>query len=401
MTDDSQPLPPYFSLPYLAPLRLFFTSSRLLVTLRIDGPLRKLRETVRAGALNRPGVYRMLGETGIIIYVGKSKRLRTRLMGYFRARAEEKAFRIIREARRVEWEYVPSEFASLLLELELIKKHRPPYNVHQKRDGLYSFLKLSGGGAPRLSVVRRISEEPASYFGPFPGGERIVEAVRELNDVLQLRDCRQSIPLRFADQQDLFGAQHTPLCARHELRRCLAPCAGRCTEVEYARAVDRASRFLAGEANEPLRELTARMEDAAARWEFEHAANLRDRLARLEMLQAEFIRLRESVGGLTFLYCVPGFEGDHRVYVIRSGSVRSVHPAPGSARQRKRLIDAVERQLRQPERPEEATNRDRVEQILLVAHWFRTRPDQLELAYTHERLRDLPLRTQMDVLSVA
>ena len=135
------------------------------MTVRIDAALKKLRETVRAGALNRPGVYRMLAETGIVIYVGKSKRLRTRLMGYFRARAEEKGFRIIREARRVEWEYVPSEFASLLLELELIKKYRPPYNVHQKRDGLYSFLKLSGGGAPRLSVVRRIADEPASYFG--------------------------------------------------------------------------------------------------------------------------------------------------------------------------------------------------------------------------------------------
>src|SRR5690606_13769758 len=126
------------------------------------------------------------------------------------------------------WEYVPSEFASLLRELELIKMHRPPYNVRQKRDGLHCFLRLSGGVAPRLHVVRRVKEDAGRYFGPFLGGQRIVEAVKELNDVLMLRDCRNGTRMRFADQEDLFGLDPTPLCPRYELRLCSGPCAGGC-----------------------------------------------------------------------------------------------------------------------------------------------------------------------------
>jgi excinuclease ABC subunit C len=372
-----------------------------LVPTTVDPPLKALRETVRAAALNRPGVYRMLAETGVVIYVGKSKRVRTRLLGYFRARSEEKAWRIIREAQAVEWEYVPSEFASLLRELELIKRYRPPYNVRQKRDGLYSFLKLSTGGAPKLNVVRRINDEPGTYFGPFRGGQRIVEAVRELNDVLQLRDCRAGVPIHYSDQADLFGSELTPLCVRYELRRCLAPCAGRCSETEYLRRIEQAHRFLGGDAHGPIDQLTGRMEDAAERLEFEHAARLRDRIGRLEDLRAEFLRLRAALGGLTFLYCVPGFDGDHRVYAIRSGSIRAVDSAPRTARQRRRLIDRLGVHLRQPESQRESTSRERVEQILLVAHWFRTRPDQLERTYPAERLRELPLTRQLDRLPVA
>ncbi len=367
----------------------------------IDSPLKTLRESVRAGALNRPGVYRMVADTGVVIYVGKSKRVRTRLLGYFRAKSKEKAWRIIREARQVEWEYVPSEFASLLRELELIKRFRPPHNVRQKRDALYSFLKLSTGGAPKLNVVRRISEEPAHYFGPFRGGQRIVEAVRELNDILQLRDCRATVPIHFSDQPDLFGAELTPLCVRHELRRCLAPCAGKCSESEYRQRIEQAHLFLTGDAEEPIKQLMNRMEDASERLEFEHAARLRDRIGRLESLRAEFLRLRAALGGLTFLYCVPGFDGEHRVYAIRCGSIRAVQSAPTTFRQRRHLIDTLGAHLRQPEAQSESTSRERVEQILLVAHWFRTRPDQISRTYSAERLAELPLTKQLDKLPLA
>src|SRR5690606_31831741 len=127
--------------------------------------------------------------------------------------------------------------ASLLRELALIKRYRPPYNVRQKRDGIYSFLRLSSGPAPRPGVVKKIGQEAGGYFGPLRGGRRIRDAVKELNDVLQLRDCRRGTPIHFADQADLFGSELTPLCARYELLRCAAPCAARCTQGEYARSV--------------------------------------------------------------------------------------------------------------------------------------------------------------------
>lgn len=363
--------------------------------------MQSIRETIRTGATNRPGVYRMVAETGVVIYVGKSKQVRTRLLGYLRAKSTEKAWRIIREARRVEWEYVPSEFESLLRELDLIKKFRPPYNVHQKRDALYSFLKLTPGGAPTLNVVRRVSDQPGTYYGPFRGGQRIVEAVRELNDVLQLRDCGAATPIHYSDQADLFGGRMAPLCVRHELNRCLAPCAARCSEAEYARRVEQAWRFLAGDAEGPIEELTGRMEDAAARMEFEHAARLRDRISRLETLRSEFARLHEALTGLTFLYCVPGFDGDHRVYAIRGGSIRAVAAAPRTARQRRRLIEGMAPHLDMPEERHQTAARERIEQILLVSHWFRIRPDQLDWTYPVSRLSELPLKRQLDRHSAA
>ncbi len=362
-------------------------------------PLHTLREHVRSGAKNRPGIYRMLADRGVVIYVGKSKRVRTRLMGYFRAREHEKAWRIVREAAAIEWEYAPSEFASLLRELELIKLYRPPYNVHQKRDRAHSFLRLSGGPAPKIHLVRRVSEEPGTYFGPFRGGQRIAAAVRELNDVLQLRDCRQATPIHFGDQDDLFGAELTPLCPRFELQRCAAPCAARCTEAEYLGRIAQARAFLNGASDQPLQELSARMAAAAERMEFEHAAAVRDRIGRLEMLRAEFQRLRETVERLTFLYAVPGTEGDHRVYAIRSGSVRASFPAPRSSRDRERMLKKVEPLFRDPEPVVEISSRKRAEEMLLVAHWFRTRPDELPRAYGTDRWGELPLAGQLDRLS--
>lgn len=359
-------------------------------------PARHLRDEVRAGALNRPGVYRMVAETGVVLYIGKSKRVRTRLLGYFRAREDEKAWRIMREARKLEWEYVPSEFAALLLELEQIKRHRPPYNVRAKRDALYSFLRLTPGPAPRLHVVRRVADDAASYFGPFRGGARIVEAVRELNDALSLRDCRTATPIHFSDQAELFDLARTPLCVRHEVRRCLAPCAGLCSEVEYAGRVEQARRFLHGEADDPLRELESRMLDAAGRLEFEHAAAVRNRIGRLEMLRDEFLRLREATERLSFLYAVPGVEGDHRVYAIRAGTVRGVFPAPRTARQRRKLLAAMAAHYALPESPAQSNTRQRVEEILLVAHWFRTHPNEHARAYPRSRWDELPLARQME-----
>jgi excinuclease ABC subunit C len=371
------------------------------VTVSLRASLQQLRDHVRSHALNRPGIYRMLAPSGVVIYVGKSKRVRTRLMGYFRARSAEKGWRIVREAASIDWEYTPSEFASLLRELQLIKRFRPPYNVMQKRDGLYSFLKVTRGPAPKLHVVRRVTGEPGTYFGPFRGGQRIVEAVRELNDAMLLRGCRSSIRIRFSDQVDLFAVDVSPLCPRFELRRCAGPCAGLCSEREYGNRVEQAKRFLYGDADEPLQELRSRMDAAAGRWEFEHAAALRNRIARLEMLREEFRRLREGVEGLSFLYAVPGADGDHRIYAIRSGSIRGVYAPASTPGERRKLLEEVEEHYDLPEGPADVTSRNRVEEILLVSHWFRTRRAEHGRTYPRERWNELPLRADLEQAGVA
>jgi excinuclease ABC subunit C len=339
-------------------------------------PAISLREHVRADARNLPGTYRMLGAEGEILYVGKSKQVRSRLLSYFRARDGEKACRIIGEARALDWTYEPSEFAALLRELELIKRFRPRFNVQHKRDGRYSFLKLSPGAAPRLYVVGRVGDDDAAYFGPFRGGRRIEEAVRELNDALGLRDCANSTPIRFADQPDLFDVERTPLCHRAALGRCAGPCAALCTRADYLRRVNLARAFLDGDADEPIRWLGERMAAASERWNFEYAARLRDRLARLEMLRDEFGRLREALDCLTFLYTVAGHDGRKRVYLVRRGRIRAMVPAPRGVRQRRRLADLVLEHYGRPEPESALVAKHEVDEILLIARWFRKRPEE-------------------------
>src|SRR5690606_39209031 len=120
-----------------------------------------LRAEVRASAENRPGVYRMVGPGERLLYVGKSIRLRSRLLSYFRAERPDKAAEIVSHTHRIEWEYVPSEFAALLAEMRAIQAHRPPYNVEHKRDRAFCFIKLTREEAPRLLVVREMKDDGA------------------------------------------------------------------------------------------------------------------------------------------------------------------------------------------------------------------------------------------------
>ncbi|MEP6906290.1 MAG: GIY-YIG nuclease family protein, partial [Gemmatimonadales bacterium] len=215
-----------------------------------DAQLADMRAIVKADAADRPGIYRMLSSTGEVVYVGKSKQIRTRLLSYFRcAYPEDKGARIIREADAIDWEYSPSEFAALLQELRLIKRFRPRLNVKMKRDGThYAFIKITRGAAPKLSVVRGPSADDASvYYGPFVGAQRIEEALRELSDVLMLRDCKSDMKMHFSDQQELFqlGAR-TPGCIRYEIGKCLGPCVAGCSAAQYDERVTLARAFLDG-----------------------------------------------------------------------------------------------------------------------------------------------------------
>ncbi len=353
-------------------------------------PRSALREQVRESR-NLPGTYRMLAEDGEVLYVGKSKQVRTRLLSHLRARDGEKAHRILRDARTITWEYDPSEFAALLRELELIKRFRPRYNVQHKRDGRYSFLKLTGGPAPKLFVVHAVSDDAATYYGPFRGGRRIAEAVRELNDLLGLRDCALTTPMRFADQSELFPLDLTPGCHRFELKRCAGPCAALCTQAEYHRRVELARAFLNGDADEPLRWLNERMLAAAERWEFEYAAAVRNRMRRLEELRDEFGRLREALDNLSFLYRVPGQEGEDRVYVVRRGTVRAVSPAPRTPAERRKLARLAAEHFTRPEPKGSLVAKHQVDEILLIARWFRAHPEELENTTPPGKEAALPL----------
>lgn len=348
-----------------------------------DEQIASMRTLVRESARNEPGVYRMIANDGEIVYVGKSKQIRSRLMSYFRAAyPEDKGARILREAVRIEWDYEPSEFAALLRELRLIKQFRPRFNVAMKRDARhYSFIKLGRGAAPRLNVVRGAGPDDAAvYYGPFIGAQRVSEAVRELNDVLGLRDCRAETPIFFSDQQELFQIGRTPGCIRYEIRKCLGPCVGGCTVADYERQVTLARAFLEGSDAGPADILRGQMEEASAALEFERAAIMRDKLARLEALREQFDRLRFAVESLSFVYNVTGCDGRDRTYVIRRGIVRAELDTPTTRRAKsamRRLVDDIF-----DEKPTSgsAIPTHEIDELLLLSSWFRKFPAEMKRA---------------------
>jgi excinuclease ABC subunit C len=339
-----------------------------------------LRAHVRAHCEDRPGVYRMHTSDGEVLYVGKSKRVRTRLLSYFRLPfPEEKGARLVREADRIDWEYVPSEFAALLLELQLVKRLRPRFNAMLKRDARhFAFIKLSRPPAARLVVVRGASDDRAVYYGPFQGAQRVAESVRELSDVLGLRDCTLDNRMRFADQAELFTlAPRTPGCIRYEVRKCLGPCIAACTERQYEERVAAARAFLDGADDAPLEMLRREMLRASAALEFERAASLRDKLERLDALRAQFERLRFAVESLSFAYTVPGWQGEDRVYLIRRGRVRAEDVPPVAARDRRRHRRLVEAVFGDAEREGAQVPIHEIDELLLLSWWFRTHPREL------------------------
>lgn len=343
---------------------------------------------VTKSAEARPGVYRMLSADGSVLYVGKSARLRERLLSYFRAGRRDKASRILREARSIDWSYEPNELAALREELRLIKRYRPRLNVMQKRDAEhYAFLRVTPGPAPRLEVARGGAAGEGQYYGPFIGPSLVADAAQRLSDALGLRDCKDSVVLHFRrENKPIPLGLRAPDCIRHDVGKCLGPCVAACDRAEYMERVALAKAFLEGESNVPVERLRREMEEAKRKLEYERAAVFRDRLERLTQLRAQFGKIRFALESMSFVYPVPGHAGDDRVYLIRRGTVRAELPAPRTTEDRlelQRLIDRVF-SPREPAGSELRTHE--IEEILLLSSWFRTRPEELSRAFRPEVL---------------
>ena len=330
-----------------------------------------LRQKVRAACNRSPGVYRWLCR-GEPIYVGRSRTLRQRLLSYFRAPEGSKAAHIVAAADDLEWEETPSEFESHLTELRLIKQIRPSHNRMLKDDRDYVFIKVGPGPAPRLTVT----PNPTPY-GPFRSPWRVADAIRRLSDILQLRTSPESTPLLDPRQQPLFPQERRPLCLRGQIGLCSAPCAGRVEFDEYARRLEKARSFLLGRETELLEDLRSRMREASARMEFERASVYRDRLVELEGLAKALASLRESLERLTFVYAVPGLDGQDRLHFLRGGRVLGSTPRCRGPRQVERAC-ALASLLLEPVQP--PGSGDEMDEIRVVASWFRAHPDELARA---------------------
>ena len=357
--------------------------------------LARLKDRVKRLAEDRPAVYRMVDPAGRVLYVGKARKLRSRLLSYFRAKfPDDKAARILQAAADIEWDYAPSEFAALLGEIRAIKKLRPPYNVAGNRNRQAVFITMMGGTAPRLAAVKWPHGEERVY-GPFGSVGRVREGIRVLNDLLGLRDCAPRMPMVFADQGDLFAEPRQAACLRYDIGHCLGPCAGLVTQERYQGAALDAVSFLEARAIRPVDLVVTEMERAAAEADFEDyarrkgmpletAARWREKFEALEWLLAASVRARAAVDLLTFVYRDPGSHGDDRIYLIRRGTIRATFPNPTTPIELEAFRAAVAEEVAGAEAPGGVLSVDRLDEVLVVMAWFRKHPDALRRTSTIE-----------------
>lgn len=339
-----------------------------LTTVRARGP-RRLRTAMRAHCPRVPGVYGMLDGLGELIYVGKARSLRARLLSYFRPSSDEKAAKIVADARALVWEQTPDEFAAVLRELELIRRWKPRFNVAgQPRRQRRCYLCVGRRPAPYAYVVAKPPNNATAIYGPLSGVKRARDAARRLCDWFRLRDCPQKQVMAFADQNELFPMARTPGCMRHDLGGCLAPCAAACSQTEYAFHVAAAKDFLDGKDRSPLDALQRQMDAAAVALEFERAAAVRDRLDSLDYLWRSLERLRGALRH-SFVYPVTGHDGSDRWYLVRRGLVRGVLPAPADEAGRRAASALLDETFHNGD-VAGVPGLDEVDGVLLVAGWF-------------------------------
>jgi excinuclease ABC subunit C len=226
----------------------------------------------------RPGVYRMYGEDGTLLYVGKAQRLRDRVGSYFSPRnLAPKVAALVAQIAYIEVTVTNSETEALLLEYNLIKEHHPRYNILLRDDKSFPYILLrTSHEFPRFLSYRGPRHRDGRYFGPYPNASSVNEMLAQIQKLFRIRNCRDS-----------FFAHRSRPCLQHQIGRCNAPCVGLISREDYARDVAAAIGLLEGHGGEIENMLAARMEAAAAALEFEKAAQIRDQLAALRDVQAQ------------------------------------------------------------------------------------------------------------------
>jgi excinuclease ABC subunit C len=226
---------------------------------------------------HQPGVYRMLGAKGDVLYVGKAKDLKKRVAAYAKGQGHtNRILRMVTLTRDMEFVTTTSEVEALLLEANLIKRLKPAFNIVLRDDKSFPYLFLRTGHAfPQIGKHRGAKREGTEYFGPFASAGAVNQTLNALLRAFPLRNCTDA----------MFESRARP-CLQYQIKRCSAPCVGRIDETNYARTVDEVRTFLAGRSRDVQDRLKTEMEAASERLDFEQAAVYRDRLKALAHITA-------------------------------------------------------------------------------------------------------------------
>ncbi len=266
-----------------------------------------------ANLTHRPGVYRMLNAKHKVLYVGKARDLKKRVSSYFhRTQTSPKTAALMQLVCKVEVTVTNTEAEALILEYNLIKQHKPKFNVTLRDDKSYPYIYVSTKHKfPRLQFHRGPRKGKGRYFGPYPSTSAVRQTLNELQKLFMVRQC-----------QDSFFKNRSRPCLQYQIKRCTGPCVDLITPEQYAIDIDAAIDFLDGKNQNVVAGFVTRMEAAAAQQDYELAARFRDQIARLKEVEARQLVTRTSTKDLDIL----GFASNGAIHVvtvlfIRNGAI--------------------------------------------------------------------------------
>ncbi len=274
--------------------------------------IEKLRDKANSLPMN-PGVYIMKNADGGVIYVGKSKKLKNRVSSYFSGAHNYKTEKMVSLVADFDYIVCKTEIEALTLENVLIKKHSPKYNIKLKDAKSYPYIKVSAGEFPRLFVTRERKSDKGKYFGPYQSASAAHSALDVVMKIFSLASCHRSFPEDIGKERP---------CIYRDMGRCVAPCTGNVTGVEYRALVRCAEWVLDGNVKGTREKLLVEMEEASENMEFERAAALRDSVFALEKLsEKQKVVADEKVNRDVFAMYASETEGVLAVLSIRSGAL--------------------------------------------------------------------------------
>jgi len=287
----------------------------------LEAGVAAIRQVVK-GLPVRPGVYRMLDAKGDVLYVGKARALRNRVTNYTQvARLTKRLQRMVSQTRSMQIVTTNTEAEALLLEAQLIKRYRPPYNVLLRDDKSFPFILLREDHPyPQIRKHRGARRHKGQYYGPFASAGSVTRTLNALQKLFLLRSCT-----------DTFLATRKRPCLLYQIRRCSAPCVGRVSAEAYAELVEDAKDFLGGKSSQVQQKLAAAMNEAAEAMDYELAAVFRDRLRSLTFIQGSQAIAAEGLGDADiFALACKGGTMCVQAFFIRGGNNwghRSFFPA--------------------------------------------------------------------------